>query len=187
MVDRRQPGTPQPATPIPTPTVPEPPPPPAEPSAGAPGASQPTPTPASGQTPTPSTGVTGEEGGGNVQVFTADQVAYDGPSGDASANTFDIVNASSAHTLGTRASLTFLGYRGRQAISMVTGVEAVVVRRTYFPRGSAEGNATHLVIHYRIERGFRLPGSGVITTGRVICFHLGRGGQSSLSPARRCP
>jgi hypothetical protein len=97
------------------------------------------------------------------------------------------LNASSAHTLGTRTRLTFLGYRGRQAVAIVTGVSVAVVRRSYFPAGSAAGTATHMVIHYRIERGFNIPGSGALTTGRVVCHRLGLSGNPTPSPVLRCP
>ena len=147
--------------------------------------------PAPGSATQPSTGGGGPDdstsGPGIPTARAADRV-YDGArTRPLDGDWFQIVNAASSHTAGTRVGLDLVEFFHQDPQMMITDLPAVVERRRYFPIGAGEGNATHLVIHYRLERGVRMA-RGVLSAGRTICYYLPRGaGQSQFSGTRRCP
>lgn len=118
----------------------------------------------------------GDPGSGPaVAVASAAERRFSGEShGPLLGSSLVVLNARPGHTVGTRTPIDVLGFWHNEAVIMVTGIPARVVRRSFLPRGSSESDATHLVIHYELLAGARfdpIP-NAVVAAGQVLRYPM---------------
>lgn len=124
------------------------------PAGGTPPATPPAQTPGSSQPADEKDTKPSDSGGGDVVVADAKdrpfQKVGDEKVPDAIVR---VVNQSWSHTVGTTPDIDMMGFSKGKAVVLVKFIKSKVTTRVWFPKGSDETSASHLIVSYKLLQG----------------------------------
>ena len=64
-----------------------------------------------------------------------------------------VVNQSWSHTAGTTPDIDIMGFYKGKAVILIKYVKTKVTTRVWFPKGTDQASASHLIISYKLQQG----------------------------------
>jgi hypothetical protein len=121
------------------------------PAGGTPSTAPPatTPAPADEKDTPPSS----SDSGGVTVADAKDRPFEQTPTGKVPDAVARVVNQSWSHTRGTTPDIDVMGFWKGKAVILIKYIKTEVSGRNWFPKGSDEGSASHLIISYKLRQG----------------------------------
>jgi hypothetical protein len=123
------------------------------PASGTPPATPPTSTPATTQ-PADQKDTPPSSGAGDIAVADAKDRPFDKTGTDKVPEAIArVVNQSWSHTVGTTPDIDIMGFYKGKAVILIKYIKTKVTTRNWFPKGSDQTSASHLIVSYKLLQG----------------------------------